>query len=193
MRISYKTFTVLYILVLLIGNNTNAQHRRTVKAVPQPLPQRIDYKVQLPANIKKIIDSNFSSWEFKSDLVEYQYRSSPFRECHINEDTIADYAFHILSRLKGDTIECFIVIVSDEESYTLFTLQSFARSNIWFGAYYLEIFKSGTAFENAPFEEEGDKRTSFSTDCVSVSMIDKNACYVYLFQQERFKVFSPCD
>ena len=193
MKIAFYTIASILVLISFAGLSLEAQTRRMTKAKPQPLPRKSDYKTTLPTKVKNILDANFPNWDFKSDLFEYQNGNSPFRVCQLNEDTIPDYALHILSRFKSDTVEHFLALVSMEGSYKLFTLEDFTQTNPWFGGYYLEIFKRGTEFDNPPFEAEGDNRKAFSTDCISVSMLDKNACNVYLFQHGEFKVFSPCD
>jgi len=160
---------------------------------PKSLLRRVDYKEQLPPKARRILDQKFTNWGFKSNLQQDQYNNAPLILCQLNDDSIPDYALHIFSSFNSDTVEQFLAFVSMDDSYKLFTLEEFTQASTEFGGYYLEVFKSGTMFDNPPFEAEGDNRKSFSTDCISVSMFDKNACNAYLFESGEFKVFSPCD
>ena len=171
----------------------DAQSLKMIKAPPRSRQPPTDFKAQLPVAAKVIIGQNFSDWAFKTDMAEYENNSAPLQICHLNDDTLPDYALHIVSRLKADTVEHFLTVVSNGESYELFTLQSVGRADAWFGLYYQEIYKRGTEFDSAPFGEEGDNRRSFTTDCISISMSDKNSCTVYLFQHNEFRAFSPCE
>jgi hypothetical protein len=147
-------------------------------------------KLRLPQTARDLLDKSFNPWRFKEYLNE---DLSPLRTCQLNADSVTDYALHVLSDTGAATTEHFLVLLSDGASYRLLSLASYASKDLGFGAYYLEIFIRGTEFESAPFDSDGDKRTVFDTDCVSVTMRDENSCRAFLFEGNKVKMFSPCD
>lgn len=186
--------TIAFLLLTAVGTTSAvAQTHRMTRTGPKSLSRRVDYREQLPPKARRILDQKFTNWGFRSNLPQDQNNNAPLLVCQLNDDSIPDYALHIFSIVNSDTVEEFLAFVSTDESYKLFTLEEFTQASPGFGGNYLEVFKSGTVFDNPPFQNEGDDRKSFSTDCISVSMFDKNACNAYVFESGEFKVFSPCD
>lgn len=193
MNTLFRIAASLLILCTLPIESAQAQLRKTKNPAPETKSRKIEYKDQLLPKIMDILDKYFGQWKFATGLDEYPSLSAPLRICHINADTIQDYAFHIMVDTSAEISELFIALVSTGDLYKLYALKSFTSKQSEFGRFYLQIFEHGTVFDNPPFERDGDRRKSFPTDCISISMREKNICEAYLFERESFKIFSPCD
>jgi hypothetical protein len=167
-----------------------------VKAKPQPSPHAVDYS--LPAKAKAVLDNAFANWRFRTGIPEYEnnrseFTTSPLLSCFMNGDTLPDYAVHIITGRDSTPAEQFIVLLADGESYRLLTLLSRTAKDWDFDSYYSILYKAHYEFWLAPFADEGDPRTTFSTDCIGVLMRDKNYCEIFLLENGTLKSFSPCD
>ncbi len=187
-----RLFLVL-LLLSLSANMASSQARRTVRSTRVLAPPKTVPKEKLPLSAKAILDSAFSDWAFKSDLPEYRDQSSPLIICDLNHDSVPDYALHVVVGKDSNHVQHFIALVSSSLSFQLYDLQTFTHGQWDYNLYYQEIFKRGIEFDRPPFESEGDNRKAFPTDCISISMHEKNSCTVYLFEHGAFKQFSPCD
>ena len=176
---------MIALMLVLLATTVESQVRRTVKTRESLATQKKpDFRKSLPAAAKLTLDA-YQTWEF--DSLE---SSTPLLTCYVNNDTTVDYAIRILT---GRDTERFLCLLSDSNTYKLYDLRSLKRTDWDFGIYYLEVFKRGVKFDWPPFQADGDKRTTFPTDCISISMRDKNSCSVFLFEKGTFKIFSPCD
>ena len=198
-RLKLVLYAISTILILTVmPDSASAQHRKMVKANPQPSPRTIDYEALVPTNAKAVLDSMFDKWSFRTGIVEYDSRdrqvpTSPFQECFVNNDTLPDYALHIIVSEDSTTTEQFLVLLAEGRSFRPITLESRTRDDPDFGFYYQVLYKAGFHFWVAPFEDGGDPRSSFPVDCIGVLMRVQNSCNIYLFDNGKFKVFSPCD
>lgn len=156
----------------------------------------------LPENARRTIDRAYPSWSIRTGIIEYEppyatsnseFPAAPCQRCFLNQDTIPDFALHIMIGEDSAAVEHFIVLLSEGQSYSVAELRTLPSTAGQFGTFYFVIYKAGYEFGDAPFAEQGDPRRAFPTDCVGIMMHDKNYCDIFLFDKGKFKSFSPCE
>lgn len=151
--------------------------------------------VGIPPSILSTLDRDFPGWKAKIDFVP----------CQLNADTVTDYATGIIVPGKPDTLCYFLAFVSNSGSFAVARLDS---CKIWQGGcgYFLRIEPKGKSVTNFGFDDEEnfpeEKRTSprdpfpksvFPTDCITLTLEDKNYCRSFVYHVNRFRSFSSCD
>jgi hypothetical protein len=153
----------------------------------------------LPPNARALVDKTFPGWTYQTRNSEGPLSASQtLITCFLNEDSLPDYALHIV--IPKDSTEHFIALLSQGHSFSLYRLETH-RGDAGIYWYYMFYTPRGDTITNFGFEDENnlpeghkpDVRTVFPTDCITVVFTDKNACTSYIFERNRFRSFSSCD
>lgn len=160
---------------------------------------------ELPDRVRHLLDQQFPTWHFEEyrkpvlpgypeSSIEIDSRARNVLECHLNLDSVPDYAIRICIMRDNSPLECFLAAVSGQSDYRIFCLQTTQPNgdNLLISGAGTELAVFGdldsvVSAYGRPGKDPEYPSICFPTDCVNLTSIVASSYDVnFVFVDEQF-------